>query len=212
MSLRETIWTAVKNVLVNIVTAPFKAIGRLFSRDEKPGEQEPVVDAVTFAPGSAVLSPAMEEHLLRVADFLRRSPFVNLSLSAVPSHSDVAALKAEAVAERLQAFRKERGLEDAAVALDAYYRERLPDVARPATTEEQVDLLREREAVPDARLTDLARRRVEAARERLVAAEGIPEARLTIADPVAPAASPGAEGPRPPTEGGRVEFAVVAGE
>jgi hypothetical protein len=215
VSLRETIWTAVKNVLVNIVTAPFKAIGRLFPRDEKPEEQEPVVDAVTFTPGSAVLSPAMEEHLLRVADFLRRSPFVNLSLSAVPSRSDVDALKAEAVAERLQAFRKERGLEDAGVALDAYYRERLPDVARPATTEEQVNLLREREAVPDARLTDLARRRVEATRERLVAAEGIPEARLTVSDavaPDAPAASSGAEAPRPPTEGGRVEFAVVAGE
>ncbi len=30
-SLRDAIWTAVKNVLVNVVTAPFKAIGRLFS-------------------------------------------------------------------------------------------------------------------------------------------------------------------------------------
>ena len=31
--LGDAIWTAVKNVLVNVVTAPFKAIGRLFSRD-----------------------------------------------------------------------------------------------------------------------------------------------------------------------------------
>ena len=107
---------------------------------------------MTFAAGSAVLSPAMEEHLLRVADFLRRSPFVNLSMTSVPSPGDVDALKDEAVAARLQAFRKERGLEDATVALDAYFKERLPDVAPPATVEERVALLRERETAPtDAR-------------------------------------------------------------
>jgi hypothetical protein len=209
VSLRETIWTAVKNALVNVVTAPFKAIGRLFSRDDKPGEQEPTVDSVAFAPGSAVLSPAMEEHLLRVADFLRRSPFVNLSLTAIPSRSDLDALKAEAVAERLREFREERGLEDPALALDTYYKERLPDVPWPPTTEEQMALLREREAVPESMLSDLARRRVEATRERLVQAEGIPEARLTVAAPTETAGPPT---PERPTEGGRVEFAVVAGE
>ena len=31
LPLRDAIWTAVKNVLANVVTAPFKAIGRLFS-------------------------------------------------------------------------------------------------------------------------------------------------------------------------------------
>ncbi len=129
LGLRDAIWTAVKNVLVNIVTAPFKAIGRLFSSSEKV--EEPTVDPVTFAAGSAVLSPTMEEHLLRVADFLRRSPFVSLSMTSVPAGADVDALKDQAVAERLQAFRKERGLEDAAAALDVYFKERLPDVTPP---------------------------------------------------------------------------------
>ena len=204
LGLRDAIWTAVKNVLVNIVTAPFKAIGRLFSSAEKV--EEPTVDPVTFAPGSAVVSPAMEEHLLRVGDFLRRSPFVSLSMTAVPTRVDVDALKDEAVAARLQAFRKERGLEDAAVALDAYFKERLPDVSVPPTVQERTALLRDRETVPSASLTDLARRRVEATRERLVAAGGVPTTRLTVTD-AAPAASPGEV-----SGDGRVEFAVVVGE
>src|SRR6185295_16915223 len=72
-ALGDAIWTAVKNVLVNVVAAPFKALGRLFSGGGEEKVEEPRVDPVTFPAGSAVLSPAMEDHLLRVADFLRRS-------------------------------------------------------------------------------------------------------------------------------------------
>ena len=210
-ALGDAIWTAIKNVLVNVVTSPFKALGRLFSGGGGADKvEEPKVDPVTFAAGSAVLSPAMEEHLLRVADFLRRSPFVNLALSATPSPTDADALRSEAVSARLREFQREQGLDDAA-ALAAYYRARLPDVPLPATVEEQVALLREREPVPDALVADLGHRRVEATRERLVTAEGIPPARLT-----APSDAGAAASPAPATDTaagqGRVEFTVVAGE
>jgi hypothetical protein len=213
-SLGDAIWTAVKNVLVNVVTAPFKAIGRLFSGGEKVEQVgEPRVEPVTFAAGSSVLSPAMEAHLVRVADFLRQSPFVNLALAPVPGPEDADALKGEAVATALEAFRKERGAPDAAAVLADYYKARLPDVPLPATVEEQMALLREREAAPDAMLADLGRRRVAATRERLREAEGIPDARLTVsASP--PAATPSGA-PAAPIElpgGGRVEFAIVPGE
>ncbi len=213
-ALGDAIWTAIKNVLVNIVTAPFKAIGRLFSRGETEKVEEPKVDPVTFPAGSPVVSPAMEEHLLRVADFLRRTPFVNLALTSVPSPGDVDALRSDAVTARLQEFQKERGLADSATALAAYYKERLPDVPLPATVEEQVALLREREPAPDASVADLGRRRVEATRERLVKAEGIPETRLTVGEATpAPAPSPAPAAPAPEGTGeGRVEFAVIAGE
>jgi hypothetical protein len=202
--LRETIWTAVKNVLVNIATAPFKAIGRLFSDAEKL--EVPTVDPVTFAAGSSVLSPAMEEHLLRVADFLRRSPFVNLALSPVASEADAAALRSEAVTARLREFQEARGLKDADATLAAYWAEHLPDVARPATIEEQLALLREREPAPDALLTDLGQRRLQATRERLQEAEGIPPARLVNGE-ATPAPAPAA----PATPEGRIEFGIVAG-
>jgi hypothetical protein len=215
-SLGDAIWTAIKNVLVNVVSAPFKAIGRLFSgggKTEEPGEKldVPKVDPVSFEAGSSVLSPAMEDHLLRVADFLRRSPFVSLALTPVPGAGDVAALREEAVAARLREFQKERGVEDAAVALAEYYKERLPDVPLPATLEEQAALLREREPAPDAGLTDLGRRRVQATRERLLTVEGIPGARLTVAEGPA-AASGGSAAPREATVEGRVDFAIMAGE
>jgi hypothetical protein len=199
--LRETIWTAIKNVLVNIVKAPFRAISRLFSGGEKL--EEPKVDPITFAAGSSVVAPDMEEHLLRVADFLRRTPFVSLALTPAPSGADADALKAEKVTARLAEFQKERGLKDLPATLAAYFKERLPDVKPPATVEEQLALLREREPAPEAALADLARRRVEATRERLVQGEGIPAERLAAAE--AKPDAPKVEGP------GRVEFAVVAG-
>jgi hypothetical protein len=215
LSLGDAIWTAIKNVLVNVVTAPFKAIGRLFSTGGETGKvEEPKVDPVTFAAGSAVLSPAMEDHLLRVADVLRRAPYVNLVLTSVPSPADVEALKNDAVTARLEALRKERKLPDAASAVAAYYEEQLPAVPIPSTVEEQVALLREREPAPDASLADLGRRRVGATRERLVTIEGIPAARMAGEDAVR-AAPPGPGSTRPTTEPageGRVEFAIVAGE
>jgi uncharacterized protein involved in outer membrane biogenesis len=201
--LRDTIWTAVKNVLINIATAPFKAIGRLFSGAEKL--EVPKVDPVTFAAGSSVLSPAMEEHLLRVADFLRRSPFVNLALSSAPSPADVEALRSDAMMARLRDFQKARGLDDTEATLAAYYAEHLPDVSRPETVGEQLALLREREPAPDALLTDLGQRRLQATRERLQEAEGIPPARLVVDDAGAPPAAPAA------VPEGRIEFGIVAG-
>ncbi len=201
--LKDTIWAAVKNVLVNVVTAPFKAISRLFSSGEKL--EEPKVDAVTFAAGSSVLAPAMEEHLLRVADFIRRSPFVNLAMTPVSSLADAEALKNEAVTARLRDFQKEHGLDNAAAALAAYYKEKLPEVPLPPTAEEQLARLREREPAPDALLVTLGRRRVEATRERLLKIEGIPPGRL------AEAATPPGAGPPAPVGEGRVEFGIVAG-
>lgn len=201
--LSETIWTAVKNVLVNIVSAPFKAIGRLFSRGDKL--EIPEVRPVLFEVASSVLTPEMEEHLVRVADFLRRSPFVNLAMRAVPSPADAEALKNEATVARLRDFEKERGLKDAAVAVAVYLRERLPDVALPDTLAARLELLREHEPVPEELLSALGRRRLDATRERLLAAEGIPSERLLI-----DGAKEGSAPPPDSTGKGRVEFSIEA--
>jgi hypothetical protein len=204
-ALGDAVWTAVKNVLVNIVAAPFKAIGRLFTGGDGEAVEEPRVEPVAFPAGSSVVSPAMEEHLLRVADFLRRSPFVSLALTSAPGGGDVEALKTEAVAARIRELQRERGAPDLAATLARYYGEQLPGVPLPATVEEQLALLREREPTPEPLLSDLGRRRLEATRARLVQAEGIPESRLTVPD-AAPPPAPAATGE------GRVEFAIVARE
>jgi hypothetical protein len=145
--LGEAIWTAVKNVLVNVLKAPFRLIGGLFTgNDDKV--QELKVEPVTFAAGSAALAPAMEEHLLRVGDFLRRTPFVNLGVQSLASAADIETLKAQEVAARLQRFQREVGAADQASALRQYYQRFVKDAILPKTVDEQIALLRQREPVP----------------------------------------------------------------
>jgi hypothetical protein len=199
--LSEAIWTAVKNVLVNVLVAPFRLIGALFtSGDDKVEELR--VEPVTFAAGSAALTPAMEEHLLRVGDFLRRTPFVNLGVRSLASAADIETLKAQEVAARLQRFQREAGAADQAAALRLYYQRFVKDAVLPKTVEEQIALLRQREPVPAAPLAALVQQRLDVTRDRLTKGEGIPAERL-IAEAAPPAAAPsGGDGV------GRVEFEI----
>ena len=173
----DAIWTAVKNVLVNVLKAPFRAIGGLFtSKDDKIEELK--VDPIVFPPGVATLTPDMERQTVRVGDFLRRAPYVSLTLSSVTSPEDVEELKAREVVAKLEYFQKQQGISDRARALRRYYQVNLKDVPVPATVDQQIALLRKREPEPIGPLDDLRRRRLDVTRERLAKVEGIPEARL----------------------------------
>ena len=174
--LRETVWTAVRQSVGDLVRAPFRAIGRAVRGGDTI--EEPTVDPVTFAAGSSVIAPDMEKHLLRVADVLRRSPFVNLALAPALAPADVEALQARALAARVRAFQDERGWPDGPGILVAYFTARFPGEEPPETVEAQLALLRAREPAPDALLVELARRHVDVTRERLVSVEGIPAERL----------------------------------
>lgn len=218
--LGEAIWTAIKNVLTNIVKAPFRAIGGLFSHGDKTGGdktdgdqtesasalEEPAVSPITFPAGSAFIVPDMQQHLGRVADFMRRTPFVNLGLSPTPSAVDTEALKTAAVYARLREFQKARSMKDGPNVSKAYFKAHLPGVKPPETVEERLAMLREREPMPEGALNDLDRRRVDATRERLVSAEGIAAKRLTLAE-----AKPTATSPPAANGAGRVEFQVEQG-
>ena len=193
----DAIWAAVKNVLINVLKSPFRAIGGLFTSGDKIDELK--VDPVTFAAGSAVLSPEMERQTVRVADFLRRAPYVGLTLTSVTSPEDEEALKASAVAARLEKFQKEQGIADPTAALRRYYQVAVKDAQLPRTVDDQVLLLRKREPVPTAALAELRKQRLDVTRDRLAKVEGIPEARLAIAAEGAPPAAGGAaaSGPTP---------------
>lgn len=204
----ETIWAGVKQVLVKVLLSPFNAIGRLMkgSDDSVDGL---AVDPLGFGPGSAVVAPSAEAQLGKIAEFLRRSPNIKLSLAPVTSAADLASLKEQAVTARVEAFRDEQRLPDLPSALKAWFKQHLPDVTPPKTVEEQIALLVEREPEPEARVADLAARRVEATRDALVKGRGIPEARLVSPSATTPAAGP----PAPDEKGqGRVEFAIVAAD
>jgi uncharacterized protein involved in outer membrane biogenesis len=199
----DAMWTGARQVIVKLIVSPFSAIGRAFTKNGEQVEKLEV-DPVTFAPASAVITPAMELHLTRVADFLRRAPSLTLALRPAASAADVEALKVRAVRERLERLQKERGLEDLAQAIKVYAGEHLPEVKLPEKVEAQLALLASREPAPEGALEDLLKSRTEATRDRLVAAEGIPADRLTVALP-SPAAAP-------VSGDGRVEFGLGAGE
>ena len=199
--LSEVIWSSIKNVLVNVLTSPFRLIGALFSKGDKI--EEPKVNPVTFPPGSAVLSPSMEEHLLRVADFMRRTPYVTLTMVPVVTPADVDTLKAGEVAAKLREFAAEKGIKEPPQVLRAYFQARLPNETLPKTVDEQVAFLRQREPVPDAKAKALEEQRLVVTKERLVKKEGIQDKRLLPGEP------------RKPGDGateGRVEFAIGEGE
>jgi Domain of Unknown Function (DUF748) len=208
----DAIWTAVRSVIVNILKAPFRAIGGLFTSGDKIEGLK--VDPVTFAAGSAVLSPEMERQTVRVADFLRRAPYVGLTLTSVTSAEDVEALKEREVAAKLDKFQKEQGISDQVTGLRRYYQVFVKDAQLPRTVDEQLLLLRKREPVPTAPLAELRRRRLDVTRDRLAKVEGIPEARLQAAPegataPAAPAEAPSSGGEGGIPSGGRVEFGIT---
>jgi uncharacterized protein involved in outer membrane biogenesis len=196
-SLSDAIWTAVKNMIVNVLAAPFRAIGRLFtSSDDKIAFS---IDPVRFEPGSAAIGAAMNEQLGKLNEFLRNSPFVRLSLSAVVSETDNGALKTQEVTAKIQAYQREQKISELAPAAQRYFRQRFPNIKVPDTVEGVVTALRDVEPRPEPQAQKLAARRVEVVRERL-SSEGTDAKRLEAA----------AKSPDSDAKGdGRVEFSVV---
>jgi uncharacterized protein DUF748 len=195
-SFGDAIWAAIRNVLVNVAAAPFRAIGKLFSR----GEQEPEqfhVEPITFEPGAATLGADAQRQLQRVADFLRASPAVKLAMAPVVTESDVARLRRDAVLNRIEGVQQARQIPTFAAAASAIFKEAYPDRAVPESPDDAVAALAEREPVPDEAVKRLASSRVEAARQTLVDSAGIERQRLAEHDATASVNGSG---------DGRVEF------
>ena len=76
-----------------MLLSPFSAVGRLFKGSDDSVEQLEV-DPVTFAPGSAVIAPSTEAQLIKLAEFLRRSPNIKLSLAPVAPRTTRATCRA----------------------------------------------------------------------------------------------------------------------
>ncbi len=197
-SLGEAIWTAVRDVIVNVLTAPFRLIGRLFTKDNKI--EGISIDPVRFEPGSGIITPAMDQQLRGVVDFLRNSPFVRLALSPVVSAADITSLKTQGVTTRIQRLQREQKLADLATAAGLLFRQRFPDQAMPKSVEDIVAALREVEPTPEEVGRALASRRLEATRAALIKTAGIEANRLQPSEAAAPLGAGGE---------GRMEFSII---
>lgn len=199
-SLGGAIWAALKNVLVNMATGPFRAVGKLFSKGDEVEELK--MDPVTFTPGSANVSAEGSQHLHRVADFLRAAPNLRLALRPVVSTEDLASLKTAEVTASIQKLQREAKLDDFSAAAAKLFAQTFPDQPVPDTPEKIVERLREHAPDPAPAARELATRRLEATRHALVQGGGIDGARLTAAG----------DAPSERQGEGRVEFELVAGE
>lgn len=78
------VWKAIRNLLVKIVTAPFRAL--FGSGGEK-------LEHVAFEPGEAQLTPPEQEKLARLAAMLAKRPLLTLTVHGVYAEADRAALQ-----------------------------------------------------------------------------------------------------------------------
>ena len=65
-SVGHLVWQAVKTVLSNIATAPFRALGALIGINN--------MDAIRFVPGESALPPDGDEQLSKIAEYLSKHP------------------------------------------------------------------------------------------------------------------------------------------
>jgi hypothetical protein len=80
------VWKVIKNLIVKVVSAPFKFLGSLF----KGAEEAQFID---FAPGSAEVAPQAAEHLSTLAKGLVQKPGIRLEVPAgIAAELDRAAL------------------------------------------------------------------------------------------------------------------------
>jgi uncharacterized protein involved in outer membrane biogenesis len=95
-SLSEVIWKAIGNIVRNIVTAPFRALGRLF------GDGSEALAAISFEPGAARLLPPEREKLKRIADGLAQRAELKVVIPArYDAEADAAALKRAALRQEI---------------------------------------------------------------------------------------------------------------
>ena len=95
-SYGKIIWKAIVNVLTKIVTAPFRALGKLLGGDAEKFE------AVVFDPGSSALLPPEQGKLKTLSEALAKRPVLTLTITpGYDPEADTRALQVQAI--RLEA-------------------------------------------------------------------------------------------------------------
>ncbi|NOT66932.1 MAG: DUF748 domain-containing protein [Methylophilaceae bacterium] len=87
-SYGSLVWKAITNVLGKMVTAPFRALGKLF------GISSDKLEAIAFDAGGNSLTPPEQEKLLAVSQIMSKRPALTLSIEPVyDSNADTRAMQ-----------------------------------------------------------------------------------------------------------------------
>ena len=199
LDLSEAFWAAVRETAVSVMALPVSWVGKIFYTEDSRIETVRIWP-VYFEPGTTRFARDFDRHADRLATFLRDAPGVTLAMKAVHTVEDIAALKREAVRQRIEAGARETGQPAEAVAA-RLFAERLPGQAAPRGLDALVAELVKVEPTPEAAARALAARRMETTRARLQATKGSANAdRLRATEGVVPVEGSGE---------GRVEFEIV---
>jgi hypothetical protein len=97
-------WSAMRTILGNAAKAPFRAIGRLFGRDEDD------LELVEFDLGKSELLPAEQEKLIKVAEHLSPKPDLKLTVEGrFDPEADQTALKQQKLTQLIDSRRESAG-------------------------------------------------------------------------------------------------------
>jgi hypothetical protein len=200
-SVGRMVWKAIGNLFTKLVTAPFAALGKLFG-----GGAGETLERVDFAPGSAGLDPAAEKTLGVLGKALRERPALRIEVEGSADEvTDGAALRREQA--RLEVRRakwtslreRQKGiaLDAVQVTPEEYPRwlaaafAAIPPApgaapegkgARPSVAPEEMEAaLAAAARVPPEAYGELAARRADAARDRLLAGGDLDPARAFVA-------------------------------
>jgi len=174
---------ALKAALTGAVTSPIKAVGALLPSG---GAAQISFDPIPFAPGSAEPPADAAARLAPLAALLQQRPSLGLAVLGSAGPEDRARLAEEILIERVAA---ERGLPEVADA-GFFARRRVQGTLEARGRGEAGALEPDDEAlfarylaaadVPEARYTELARRRGDALVQALAAGSGIDPSRLPV--------------------------------
>ena len=200
-SVGRMVWKAIGNLFTKLVTAPFAALGKLFG-----GGAGETLERVDFAPGSAGLDPAAEKTLGVLGKALRERPALRIEVEGSADEvTDGVALRREQA--RLEVRRakwtslreRQKGiaLDAVQVTPEEYPRwlaaafAAIPPApgatpegkgARPSVAPEEMEAaLAAAARVPPEAYGELAARRADAARDRLLAGGDLDPARAFVA-------------------------------
>ena len=114
-----------------MVAAPFRAIGRMF-KGKGDTIESVAIDPAPFAAGSPTLAPEGEGQIQKVADFLRKSPAIKLTLAPVTTSTDAESLREQALTARIQKVQRDLKLDTFDKAVDAEFKRVFGEAAAKA--------------------------------------------------------------------------------
>jgi uncharacterized protein involved in outer membrane biogenesis len=194
----DAFWQAVRKTAIGVVSLPVSWVGKIFYTEDARVETIQIWP-VYFEPGTVRFAQGFDKQAQRVGTFLQDAPGVKLAMKSVLTVDDIAALKREALRQRLEGAARETGGGSVEAAAARLFAERYPGRPAPGTLDAMMTELARDEPSPDAAAKALSTRRMEATRAQLQGAARIEPARLHVTEGLVPVEGAGR---------GRIEFEI----